>query len=355
MCLLLVAFLFRAALRAAAGFRVSCGKVERFICPERRFCVRAAVRGIQCRMALYGVTDKIAEELGVRIREEVGAAELTTFRGGGRAARVYEPADADALARFLMRSAEQGAADFYLLGGGSNTVMEDGEILLPAVLTRDAAEIIKTAEDERGVFIRAECGAPLAKIISFGREHSAGGLEFLAGVPATAGGAVHMNAGAFGHEIADYIVEIERLTPDFAEIERIKKEEAAFGYRRGAAGAVLRADFFLPRMSAEESVRRAAEFLAERRRRQPCAPSCGSVFRRGVLPAGALIEKAGLKGVRLGGAEISRVHANFIVNVGGASAADFQALARLAEERVFELFGERLEREVEFFSDGLPF
>ena len=98
-------------------------------------------------MALYGVTDKIAEELGVRIREEVGAAELTTFRGGGRAARVYEPADADALARFLMRSAEQGAADFYLLGGGSNTVMEDGEILLPAVLTRDAAEIIKTAED----------------------------------------------------------------------------------------------------------------------------------------------------------------------------------------------------------------
>ena len=212
-------------------------------------------------MALYGVTDKIAEELGVRIREDVWAAELTTFRGGGRAARVYEPADADALARFLMRSAEQGAADFYLLGGGSNTVMEDGEILLPAVLTRGAAEITKTAEDERGVFIRAECGAPLGKIISFGREHGAGGLEFLAGVPATAGGAVHMNAGAFGHEIADYIFEIERLTPDFAEIERIKKEEAAFGYRRGAAGAVLRADFFLPRMSAEESVRRAAEFL----------------------------------------------------------------------------------------------
>ena len=217
MCLLLVTFLSRAALRAAAGFRVLCGKVERFICPERRSCVRAAVRGIQCRMALYGVTDKIAEELGVRIREDVGAAELTTFRGGGRAARVYEPADADALARFLMRSAEQGAADFYLLGGGSNTVMEDGEILLPAVLTRGAAEIIKTAEDERGVFIRAECGAPLGKIISFGREHGAGGLEFLAGVPATAGGAVHMNAGAFGHEIADYIVEIERLTPGTRE------------------------------------------------------------------------------------------------------------------------------------------
>lgn len=323
--------------------------------PKCRFCVCEAFCGIQCRMALCGVTDKIAEELGVSVRTDVGAAELTTFRGGGRAARVYEPADADALARFLMRSAEQGVSDLYILGGGSNTVMDDGEILLPAVLTRSAAGISKMAEDEQGVVIRAECGAPLGKIISFGRKYGVGGLEFLAGVPATAGGAVHMNAGAFGHDIADYIVEIERLTPDCAKIERIKKEEAAFGYRRGVAGVVLWTDFFLPRMSAEESVRRAAGFLAERRHKQPCAPSCGSVFRRGVLPAGALIEKAGLKGVRLGGAEISRVHANFIVNVGGASAADFHTLARLAEERVFELFGERLEREVEFFSDGLPF
>lgn len=164
-----------------------------------------------------------------------------------------------------------------------------------------------------------------------------------------------MNAGAFGKEIADYVVEIERLSPDFAKIEKLTRSDVRFGYRKGAEGTVLRATLLLPKTSEEESRARAAEFLFERRKKQPRQPSCGSVFRKGTLPAGFYIEKAGLKGVRLGGAEISRVHANFIVNTGGASAADFMGLAELAERRVEELFGERLEMEAEIFSDYLPF
>lgn len=306
-------------------------------------------------MFSYAESDAIARRLNAEVLENVSARFLTTFRGGGTAARVYVLLGADRLAEFLCRNAEKGRNDFYILGGGSNTVMQDGEILRPVVLTTGADDVRVVGETDEGVLITAECGAKIGKVIAAGRKAGAGGLEFLAGVPATTGGALHMNAGAFGNEIADYVVEIERLSPDFAKIEKLTRSDVRFGYRKGVEGTVLRATLLLPKTSEEESRARAAKLLFERRKKQPRQPSCGSVFRRGTLPAGFYIEKAGLKGVRLGGAEISRVHANFIVNTGGASAADFMGLAELAERRVEELFGERLEMEAEIFSDYLPF
>ena len=164
-----------------------------------------------------------------------------------------------------------------------------------------------------------------------------------------------MNAGAFGYEIKDYIYEYEVLNPVSGEIEKKKDARTAFSYRRGADGTVLAVTFAFPRMSREEAERARAEYVAARRRKQPRLPSCGSVFRNADLPAGALIAGAGLKGVRLGGAEISRVHANFIVNVGGASADDFLTLADIAAKRVAEEYGIRLQKEFVTLSDDLPF
>lgn len=311
------------------------------------------------------IFDAVAKKTGVRVKGDAPAFHWTTYRGGGVLARLYLP-DGDGLAPFLRECAREGVSPF-LLGGGSDTLIADGTVRRAAVSTRGARRVRVD-----GQTVTAQCGARIADIVRAGREAGLGGLEFLAGVPATAGGAVHMNAGAFGAEIGDYVVEIECLNPVSGETVVLKREEADFGYRRGVRLPVLGVTLRLDRMSAKESERRAEEYLAVRRGSQPLAPSCGSVFRRCVLSgatplaqalleslpdsagavvgavtvsAGLLVERAGLKGVRCGGAMISPVHANFIVNAGGGTAADFLSLAKLAERRVRDLFGVTLQRE----------
>ena len=299
-------------------------------------------------------TDEWAARHGAEVRRDVGAEVLTTFRGGGLAERVYLPRSAEDAAELIGLCRAEGEEP-YVLGGGSKTIVADGEVMRPVISTdlMRAVEVVEMSDE--GVTVRAECGARLFDVARRAADCGCGGLEFLAGVPASVGGAVHMNAGAFGQQTADHVVEIEVLNPVSGEIERKSRAQTDFGYRRGAEGFVCAVTFFLPVMSGEERASRREHFLAWRRSRQPRLPSCGSVFKRGSAPAGALIEDAGLKGVRLGGAEISRVHAGFIVNAGGASAADFFALAELAARRVEELFGERLQKEFEILADDLPF
>lgn len=299
-------------------------------------------------------TDEWAARHGAEVRRDVGAETLTTFRGGGRAERVYLPRSAEDAAELIGLCRAEGEEP-YVLGGGSKTIVADGEVMRPVISTDLMRAVEVVGMSDEGVTVRAECGARLPDVARRAADCGCGGLEFLAGVPASVGGAVHMNAGAFGQQTADHVVEIEVLNPVSGEIERKSRAQTDFGYRRGAEGFVCAVTFFLPVMSAEERASRRERFLAWRRSRQPRLPSCGSVFKRGSAPAGALIEDAGLKGVRLGGAEISRVHAGFIVNAGGASAADFFALAELAARRVEELFGERLQKEFEILADDLPF
>lgn len=299
-------------------------------------------------------TDEWAARHGAEVRRDVGAEVLTTFRGGGRAERVYLPRSAEDAAELIGLCRAEGEEP-YVLGGGSKTIVADGEVMRPVISTDLMRAVEVVGMSDEGVTVRAECGARLSDVARRAADYGCGGLEFLAGVPASVGGAVHMNAGAFGQQTADHVVEIEVLNPVSREIERKSRVQTDFGYRRGAEGFVCAVTFFLPVMSAEERASRRERFLAWRRSRQPRLPSCGSVFRRGSAPAGALIEDAGLKGVRLGGAEISRVHAGFIVNAGWASAADFFALAELAARRVEELFGERLQKEFEILADDLPF
>ena len=240
-------------------------------------------------------TDEWAARHGAEVRRDVGAEVLTTFRGGGLAERVYLPRSAEDAAELIGLCRAEGDEP-YVLGGGSKTVVADGEVMLPVVSTALMRAVEVVGMSDEGVTVRAECGARLsdvarraaaecgARLSDVARRAAdcgCGGLEFLAGVPASVGGAVHMNAGAFGQQTADHIVEIEVLNPVLCEIERKSRAQTDFGYRRGAEGFVCAVTFFLPVMSGEERASRRERFLAWRRSRQPRLPSCGSVFKRG--------------------------------------------------------------------------
>ena len=301
------------------------------------------------------VCDGVAERLGVEVRRGVSASLLTTYRGGGCAERVYLPCGAERAAEFAAECAARGER-LFVMGGGSKTVMADGSISLPVLSTANMRRVEVAGFDEGRVLVRAEGGARVADVLAVCAEAGCGGLEFMAGVRASVGGMVRMNAGAFGEQTADHVYETEVLNPVSGEIVKKPGSETDFGYRRGERGFVLAVTFAFPVMSAEERERRRRGYIAARRARQPALPSCGSVFRNaGEVFAGELIERADMKGMRLGGAEISRVHGNFIVNTGGASAADLFGLAELAAARVRELFGVSLEKEFEILKDGLPF
>ncbi len=239
--------------------------------------------------------------------------------------------------------------DFSMLGSGSNTLVCDGNRSRVLVCLKGLCGV-----KIEGETVVCEGGASVAKILFEGRKRGLGGLEFLSGVPCTLGGALKMNAGAFSSQIGDYVTKIDILNLDCANcdknctqnrIREISVNSKDFAYRKGVDGIVLKAELKLARKSADQSIKEAREYLAKRQAKQPSLPSLGSVFKNGKIPSGKLIEDCGLKGVKIGGAQVSQKHANFIVNTGGASAKDYLALASLCKKEVFEKFGILLEEE----------
>ncbi len=271
------------------------------------------------------------------VRTNVNTATLSCYRGGGIVEKMYLPSDAKELTATL---GFLKADNPFVLGGGSNTLFCDGIIKRPIVSTAN----LNGVEFENGC-IKAGAGAKMNDVIAFGRKNGLGGLEFLVGVPCTLGGAVRMNAGAFGAQISDYISKITVLSGDCANIEEIDAHDIDWGYRQGPNKIILGATLNLFEMSRDESICRARDYAHIRVQKQPRLPSLGSVFKNADKSAGYYIEQAGLKGLIHGGAQISSMHANFIVNIGGGTAADYLYLANLAEETVLQKFGIKLERE----------
>ncbi len=277
----------------------------------------------------------------------MGAAELTTFKGGGDGF-VFLPQNEVEFAE-VYRSLSTLGRNPFILGSGSDVIMADGFCGTPIICVKK----LKTLKYEDGN-VYAQCGARIADVAAAFRKHGAGGFEFLCGVPATVGGAVRMNAGAFSSQTADHLLELRVLTYDCntndCQIKTLSKEDVGFSYRSGFDGVVLGARFKPNGMTAEESTRVAKQYTSYRARRQPKLPSCGSVFKNSSAYAGKLIEDCGLKGARCGGAQISDIHANFIVNTGGATAANFMELVRLCEREAADKFGAQLEREFVYLS-----
>ncbi len=279
------------------------------------------------------------------LREEP-LARHTTFRVGGPARRMVRPASEAACAA-LLDAAWAAGWPLLMLGNGSNLLAADEGLDALVVHTGRLDGLERTGERT----VRAQAGVSLARLASFAQREGLEGLAFAHGIPGSLGGAVCMNAGAYGGELSQVVTAAEAWMPGRG-IVRLAGEALAFGYRRsafsGQRGGVLAAEFLLEPGDPDE-IRAAMEELGRRRReKQPLElPSAGSIFKRpqGHF-AGALIEQCGLKGTRVGGAQVSEKHAGFIVNTGGATSADVLGLIREVQRVVKEKTGVELEPEV---------
>jgi len=302
------------------------------------------------------------------IRYDVPMAEQTSLGVGGPADAIAEPKDLADLCDLLRLLSARGVL-YAPLGNGTNYLVRDGGIRSVLIKLKSAFGAISLVEEEAEatnggkVGVAAGAGADLQALVNFATEGGLGGLTFAAGIPGTVGGAVAMNAGAFGGEMADVVTSVELACPDGTCARRAtspgsqtEAEGLLFSYRLldlPDRYIIYAAHLKLIRSDREAVEREVAQNRATRRRRQPLdLPSAGSTFKNPTeAPAGLLIEDAGLKGTRIGGAVISKRHANFICNEGGATAADVLALIEMVRARVLTSSGIRLDPEVRIIGE----
>ncbi|MBI3252316.1 MAG: UDP-N-acetylmuramate dehydrogenase [Candidatus Omnitrophica bacterium] len=276
-----------------------------------------------------------------------GLAKHTSLRIGGPAEFWIEPADAEDLRRAVLICRGKNLP-IHIFGAGSNVLAPD-EGLKGAVIHLGAA-YFKEARVEKET-ITARAGVPNSLFIQLALENGFGGCEFLSGIPGNLGGAVAMNAGSHGQSMDSILEEITLLTFE-GEFKKLKKSEIGFGYRSSGIrdGVIVEAVFRLPRRARETVQKKLDEYHAHRMNTQDLKhPSAGCLFKNpaeGARSSGKLIDEAGLKGLTVGRAQVSTVHANFLINLGGASAKDVTALIEAVRRRVREKAGVDLETEV---------
>jgi UDP-N-acetylmuramate dehydrogenase len=295
--------------------------------------------------------ERLLAILGERVSFDFPTARLTSLRVGGPADAVVCPESRDELRRVL-ELAEVEELPVYVIGGGFNTLVRDAG-LRGIVLQLTG---FRTVRIEPSGAIYAEAGASHASVTRFCAEQGRTGLEFAVGIPGTVGGWIAMNAGVPEREMASVVERIEVLMPGETEPVDLPRSELRFRYRaleEPEDALVLSARFHTEEASPEEIQERMREHLAHRKESQPVDRlSCGSVFKNPTGDhAGRLIEAVGLKGAREGDAEISEVHANFIVNRGSATASDVLRLVERAHAQVLRQVGIDLEPEVRVLGD----
>lgn len=287
-----------------------------------------------------------------QVLEHEPMARHTTMRVGGPAEILFSPAGEGELL-FAVREAKRAGAPFRIIGNGSNLLVLDGG--LPGLTIRLGEAFSKISVD--GNQIRAQAGALLSRVAAAARDASLTGLEFASGIPGSAGGGMAMNAGAYGGQLSDVFEGCRALDPETGIISALGPAEMALGYRESAALSrgliVTEAAFRLTAGDRSAIQAKMDDLSARRREKQPLnLPSAGSTFKHpeGYF-AGALIEQAGLKGLRVGGACVSEKHAGFVVNDRNATAKDVLDLIRLVQARVLEHSGVRLETEVRILGE----
>ena len=279
------------------------------------------------------------------VRFNCPVGPYTTFRVGGKAEALCGVKDLLQL-KDLLSFVSKESLPFLVVGKGSNLLVRDGGLKGIVLLLEGELEGV----EEKDGTIHAGGGLGLSELVRFSHKKGLAGLEFLAGIPGTVGGAVAMNAGAWGRSTGEAVTAVEIVT---GTGERITKSstELQFGYRKAVlpAGSVVVKAWFKGTPDFPVAIgERIRDYLERRKANQPLEyPSAGSVFKNPPDDyAGRLIENVGLKGKRIGGAMISDKHANVIVNVGGASAQDVLALMETARQKVREQTGIELEPEI---------
>ena len=284
---------------------------------------------------------------GVELRFEEPMANHTSFRIGGPVEVMAFPKNKEELSQTLKQSALLDCKP-AILGAGTNVLAPDEGLRGLVICLKDCLDGMERLDDTT---IRVSAGVTMTRAAVFAANLGLSGLEFAHGIPGTVGGGVYMNAGAYGGEICQVCKSVDVM--DFqGNIRTFTNEEMGFSYRHSILeerdGIVISAVFQLESKPEEEIRDKMKELMGKRSASQPLdKPSAGSAFKRPVGGyAAALIDQAGLKGYQVGGAAISTKHAGFAVNLGGATAADVQALLKQVSDIVYEKSGIRLEPEV---------
>ena len=290
--------------------------------------------------------EKYALSLECSAEREVSMKNYTSFKVGGPAELFLSPEDAGQTAK-LVRFCEKEEIPVFVLGKGSNLLVSDRGIRGAVIYTGKQCGISLTDENT----VRAQSGASLAQLCTFALENSLSGLEFAYGIPGTVGGAVFMNAGAYGGEMKDVLTSVRVMTEE-GEIMELPAEELGLGYRTSIIPEkryiVLGAVISLTEGKKEEIKAQMDDLRQKRVSKQPLEyPSAGSTFKRpeGYF-AGKLIQDSGLKGFTVGGAQVSEKHSGFVINKGNATAADVMELIRQVTAKVKEDTGVTMEPEV---------
>nr|WP_295308107.1 UDP-N-acetylmuramate dehydrogenase [uncultured Blautia sp.] len=286
-----------------------------------------------------------------RVLEAEPMGKHTTFRIGGPADLFVAPENSDEIKKLIAICKEE-EVPYFILGNGSNLLVSDKGYRGVIIQLYRSFGQITLKENE----IHAQAGAPLSGIAAMAREASLTGFEFAGGIPGTLGGAVVMNAGAYGGEMKDVLKEVTVLTPE-GEVVTLQARELKMGYRtsiiKESGYIVLEAVISLKKGDQDEIKSRMQELAGMRSSKQPLSyPSAGSTFKRpeGYF-AGKLIMDSGLRGYQVGGAQVSEKHCGFVINTGNATAKDVTTLMADVQRIVMEKFGVKLEPEVKFLGE----
>ncbi|MFQ5885673.1 MAG: UDP-N-acetylmuramate dehydrogenase, partial [Anaerolineae bacterium] len=252
--------------------------------------------------------------------------------------------------------ARKQGVPYFVMGRGTNLLVADEGIR--GLVIENRCRGVRYLTRGEGVLLRVQAGGSLSSLARRTAKEGLGGLEWAVGIPGTVGGAIVNNAGAYGSSIAQQLQQVTLLDSQ-GVLRGMAVSELELGYRtsrfKGENSVILSADFALQVESADLLSQRVTSYERERRKSQPKEPSAGSVFKNPAGDyAGRLIEEAGLKGERIGDAQISPLHANYIVNLGQARARDVAALIRLVRERVWQKHGTLLALEIELVGDWEP-
>lgn len=291
---------------------------------------------------------QLINELGEQyIKKNVLLSNFTTFKIGGEADLFYEAKTIEELKK-AVNSARKFKVPFFILGGGSNVLFGDkGFRGLVIHVQNNLIEIKK--ENESTATLYVEAGVKIGELLNFMVAHELSGLEFMAGIPGTVGGAIRGNAGAWQQSIGDKIIKVVVLN-EKGKVVEIPRQRCEFSYRQSrfkkTQEVILSSEIVLekkPKKSIEENIK----MFLEKRSTQPKEPSAGCIFiNPKPLAAGMLIDESGFKGFRIGDAAVSEKHANFIVNLGNAKAKEVLAIIDQIKNKVYEKFNINLEEEI---------
>lgn len=317
--------------------------------------------------------EKLKPEIFKRVKKNILLKNHTTFKIGGQADYFFKANSKEDLVA-AVKWARRKKLPFFILGGGSNVLFPDEGYRGLVIKVQSSKLKIKSSKGKLKI-IEVEGGVKLSDLVSLAVEQGLTGLEWAVGIPGTVGGAVRGNITAFGEEIKDLVREVEVFDVDRLKVKKFKNSDCQFGYEESVFKKkknliILSSIFQLKKGGKLEIKNKASRYLNYRRRKHPRRPSAGCMFKncpgrikdkrvlekfpeleefnkKGEIPSSYLIDRAGLKGRRIGGAEVSKKHANFIINQGGAKARDVLKLTDLVKKKVKEKFNIDLKEEVQ--------